>query len=183
MYINTHVHIHINIKAEHPPISPHNLLLLKLVTELAELFRSGYSLHTRGMGSLALLEQNTQAGTWKVGWWRQIWVNSQGRAGSDGWKWPLVPQHGTLACQKGSRWADWVMVWEDDCIDPLGPGQPSHPLSSAPVTEGGLSPALGGSHSLPPTHLYPSCLWIILPTVLKATHTLPCLCSIPSPLT
>lgn len=61
------------------------------------------------------------------------------------------------------------------------PGQPRHPLSSAPVTEGGLSPALGGSHSLPPTHLYSSCLRIILPAVLKATHALPCLCSVPQP--
>lgn len=47
--------------------------------------------------------------------------------------------------------------------------------SSAPVTEEGQSPALGGSPSLPPSHLYTSCLWVVLPTVLKATHTFPCL--------
>lgn len=47
--------------------------------------------------------------------------------------------------------------------------------SPAPVTEEGLSPALGGSPSLPPSHLYTSCLWVVLPTVLKATHTFPCL--------
>lgn len=46
MYINTYLHIYINIKAEHPPVSPLHLLLLKLVTELAGLFRSGYSPHT-----------------------------------------------------------------------------------------------------------------------------------------
>lgn len=137
MYINTHVHIYINIKAEHPPVSPHNfLLLLKLVTELAGLFRSRYSPHTRGTGRLALLEQNGQAGTWNVGRRRQIRVSSQGRAGSNEWKRPRLPQGGTLARQSRSPWADPVTGWEDGCTDPPGPSAarlPTHPFLPPPL--------------------------------------------------
>lgn len=61
------------------------------------------------------------------------------------------------------------------------PGQPCHPLPSAPVTGGAPSPALRGGHSLPPCYLYNSSLWILLPTVLKVTHTFPCLCLLPQP--
>lgn len=143
MYINTHVHIYINIKAEHPPVSPHNLLLLKLVTELAGLFGSGYSPHTRGTESLALPEQNSQAGTWNVGWRRWIRVSSQGRAGSNDWKWSHLHQGGTLARQGRSLWADSVTAWEDGSTDPPGPSA-AHPPSSVPATEEGLSLAFNG---------------------------------------
>lgn len=75
----------------------------------------------------------------------------------------------------GSR----LVVWGDGCIDPPGPWAAQPPSVFCTTTEGGLSPAPRGSHSLPPSHLYSSCLWIILPTVRKATCTLSCLCSVP----
>lgn len=51
IYINTRVYIYINIKAQHPPVSPHNVLLLKLVTELAGPLRSGHCPWAGGTGS------------------------------------------------------------------------------------------------------------------------------------
>lgn len=104
-------------------------------------------------------------------------MNSQGRAGSNDWKWPLWLQPGTLAVGEHTGGC----CGSTAASTPLAPGQSRHPLSSVSVTEGGLSPALRGSHSLPLCHLYTSCLWIILPTVLKATRTFPCLCSVPQP--
>lgn len=77
----------------------------------------------------------------------------------------------------GSR----LVVWEDGCIDPPGPWAAQPPSVFCTPTEGRLSPASRGSPSLPHSHLYSSCLRIILPTVLKATCTLPCLCSVPQP--
>lgn len=58
-------------------------------------------------------------------------MSSQGRAGSNDWKWPRLLQGGTLARQSQSQWADSVTVWEDSCTDPPSPSAaqpPTHPL-------------------------------------------------------
>lgn len=101
MYINTYLHIYINIKAEHPPVSPPHLLLLKLVTELAGLFRSGYSPHMwHREFSSARAEQPGRGLKLRV---MEADLGEQpGKCREEGWKWPCLLQGGTLAFQNWS---------------------------------------------------------------------------------
>lgn len=73
------------------------------------------------------------------------------------------------------------MVWENGCIDPLGPWAAQPPTVVCTSHGRGTVPCFERGSQSAPCHLYTSCLWTILPTVLKATHTFPCLCSVPQP--